>query len=118
MKTKVLLLIVALLTIGVVSCQKQETAQSPESVAVITQPQQKGEPATAGERPVTIAATSDWTAVSDSEGWLTVTPASGVKGMQEVVLSFTENTTGAVRSGKVTFTSGPYSETFTLVQNP
>lgn len=117
MKTKVLLLIVALLTISVVSCQKQETPKSPESVAVITQPQDKGEPATEGTRPVTIAATCSWTAVSDSEDWLTVSPASGPKGMQEVILTFKANATGAPRTGKVTFTAGKYSETFTLVQN-
>ena len=116
MKTKIMLLVVALLTISVVSCQKQETSQSPESVAVITKPQAAGEGAEEGARPVTIAATSNWSAVSDCD-WLTVSPASGEKGMQEVILSFSANTTGAPRTGKVTFTSGKYSETFTLVQN-
>lgn len=116
MKSKILLLIVAILTIGIVSCQKQETEQSPESVAVITKPDAKGEPATAGTRAVTIAATTKWAASSDVE-WITVTPASGEKGMQEVILSFTANTTGEARVGKVTFTAGTYSESFTLTQN-
>lgn len=116
MKTKILLLITAFLAIGLSACQKQETPQTPESVAVITQPQATGEAATAGTRAVTIAATSAWTAASNSQ-WLTVTPDSGEKGMQEVVLKFTENTSGSARTGVVTFTSGTYSETFTLVQN-
>lgn len=115
MKHKLVLMVAALFAICVSSCQKVETQQSPESVAVITQPQPKGEPGTQGTRPVTIAATSDWTATSDCT-WLTVTPASGSKGMQEVILSFDDNP-GEERTGTVTFTAGTYSETFTLVQN-
>ena len=116
MKAKILLLVVTVLTISMVSCQKQETNQTPESVAVITKPDSKGEPAAAGVRPVTIAATAAWTASPDVD-WITLTPASGEKGMQEVLLNFTENKTGEVRVGKVTFTSGKYSESFTLTQN-
>lgn len=115
MKHKLVLMVAALFAICVSSCQKAETQKSPESVAVITQPQPKGEPGTADVRPVTIAATSDWTATSDCT-WLTVTPASGGKGMQEVILSFGDNP-GEERTGVVTFTAGTYSETFTLVQN-
>jgi hypothetical protein len=66
---------------------------------------------------VTIAATSDWTAVSN-DAWITVSPSSGGVGIQEVVLSFQENNTGAVRKGSVTFTAGSYSESYTLTQNP
>ena len=98
------------------SCQKQEKADAVESVAVMTQPQPKGEAATAGTRAVTIAATSAWNATT-SDGWLTVSPSHGEKGIQEVIISFSENTTGEVRSGKVVFTSGSYSESFTLTQN-
>lgn len=117
MRQKIVLAIVALLTVCCVfSCQKVEPQKSPESVAVITKPQPTGEPSTAGTRPVTIAATSHWTATSDSN-WLTVSPAEGEKGMQEVILTFSDNTTGQERTGKVTFTSGTYSETFVLVQN-
>lgn len=116
MKLKHLLLLMAFFAITVVSCQKQETPQTPESVAIITQPDAKGEPTTAGTRSVTIAATSDWSAVSN-DAWITVSPASGPKGMQEVILSFEENTTGQKRTGSVTFTSGAHSETFLLTQN-
>ncbi len=116
MKAKILMLITALLMIGFSACQKQEAPETPESVAVITQPQPKGESAEAGKRAVTIAATAAWTATSNS-AWLTVSPASGEKGMQEVILSFQENTSTEARTGVVTFTSGTYSETFTLVQN-
>ncbi len=117
MKQKIALLIIAILSVALFSsCQKQEVKTTPESVALITKPDVKGETAEAGTRAVTIAATANWSAVSDAD-WLTVNPASGPKGMQEVVLSFTENTTGAKRTGSVTFTSGKYSETFVLTQN-
>lgn len=116
MKLKHLLPLIAFAVIAAISCQKQENPQSPESVAVITQPDAKGEAAQAGTRAVTIAATVDWSAVSDVD-WITVNPSSGPKGMQEVILSFTENTTGAKRTGSVTFTAGTYSETYLLTQN-
>ena len=116
MRLRVFLSLVALLAIIGVSCQKQETSETPESVALVTKPDSKGEAAAAGTRAVTIAATSDWTAVSNDE-WITVNPTSGPKGMQEVILSFQENTTGAKRTGSVTFTAGTYSETFVLTQN-
>lgn len=116
MKPKHLLLLIAFAIIAAISCQKQEVSQTPESVAIITQPDAKGEAVQAGTRAVTIAATSDWTAVSNDE-WITVNPTSGPKGMQEVILSFQENTTGAKRTGSVTFTAGTYSETFVLTQN-
>lgn len=117
MRQKIVLVIAAMLAFCCAfSCQKVETPKSPESVAVITKPQAAGEPNTAGTRPVTIAATSHWTATSDSN-WLTVSPAEGDKGMQEVILTFSANTTGQERTGKVTFTAGTYSETFVLVQN-
>ena len=116
MKQKIVLLIVALISVALFSsCQKQEVETSPECVAVITKPQATGETAAAGTRPVTIAATCNWSAQSDSN-WLTVSPAEGEKGMQEVLLTFSANTTGAPRTGKVTFTAGSHSETFTLVQ--
>lgn len=115
MKLRILLSIIASAAIAFSACQKQETTQTPESVAVITQPQPDGEPAAAGIRAVTIAATSDWTAVSGAD-WMTVSPDSGSTGMQEVIISFQENTTGAVRTGSVTFTSGSHSESFILTQ--
>jgi hypothetical protein len=88
MKQKIVLLIIALMSVAFLSsCQKQDVKTSPESVAVITKPQPAGETSAEGIRPVTIAATCSWSAVSDSD-WLTVSPASGEKGMQEVILSF------------------------------
>ena len=116
MKPKHLLLLMAFAIIAAISCQKQEVSQAPESVAIVTQPDPKGETVQAGTRAVTIAATADWSAISDAD-WITVNPSSGPKGMHEVVLTFTENTTGAKRTGSVTFTSGTYSETYTLTQN-
>lgn len=75
-----------------------------------------GESGKGGIRAVTIAATSDWTAVSD-KGWLYATPSSGTKGIKEVVIHFNPNTTGTKRTGTITFTCGKHSETFTLTQN-
>jgi hypothetical protein len=116
MKLKHLLLLVAFAAIAVISCQKQETPQTPESVTLITQPDPKGETVEAGTRAVTIAATCDWRAVSN-DAWISVSPDSGDRGIHEVILSFSENTTGAVRQGSVTFSAGSYSETFKLTQN-
>ena len=38
------------------------------------------------------------------------------KGVKEVILTFTANTTGSQRSGDVVFSAGSYSETYTLTQ--
>lgn len=116
MKHNLTLLIIALITICLGSCQKWEKPSTPESVSILTEPQTNGESNKGGVRAVTIAATSQWTAVSDA-GWLWVTPSSGGKGVQEVTINFTKNSTGQTRKGTVTFTSGDHSETFTLTQS-
>ena len=43
MKLRLFLALMAVLAITFVSCQKQETSTSPESVALITKPDAKGE---------------------------------------------------------------------------
>ena len=116
MKSKILILIATLFAICFSSCQKQEESQTPESVAVITVPDSKPELVMTGTRAVTIMATSNWTAVSNAS-WLTVSPSEGGVGMNEVILHFTENTTGAERKGTVTFTAGNYSEPSVLTQS-
>ena len=98
------------------SCQKVERQKTPDSVTLYTHP---GEPESFenGFKGVTIAATTDWTAVSDVE-WLVVSPSSGGRGISEVSLSWTENTGSSPRSGNVKFTArGGQSETFVLTQN-
>ena len=112
---KIILLITAVFALTAASCQKWETPSTPDSVSILTQAVAGGESQLGGTKAVTIAATSDWTAVSD-KGWLYVTPSSGSKGIQEVVIHFNENTTSQSRTGKITFTCGGYSETFTLTQ--
>jgi len=113
-----MLLAVASLAIGAVSCQKEIKHETPASIALYTHP---GTPETAdaGVRAVTITATVDgWTATSQAD-WITVTLAAGMeytKGVKEVLLSYTANTTGAQRSGDVVFSVGSYSETYTLTQ--
>lgn len=115
MKQHFIALVCMLVSVMCVSCQKQETHITPATVTVLTQPQPSGEPATEGYRKVTIAATADWTATSDV-GWLTVSPFSGGKGIQEVTLHFQSNGTNKYRTGTITFKSGGRSETFTLTQ--
>ena len=112
---KTTLILAAAFSLIAVSCQKWETPSTPDSVSILTEAVTGGESQSGGSKSVTIAATSDWTAVSD-KGWLYVTPSSGSKGIQEVVIHFSENTTGQSRTGKITFTCGDYSEVFTLVQ--
>ena len=49
--------------------------------------------------------------------WITVAPLSGgEKGIFAVHLSFGANDTGALRTGRVVFEAGTYSETYTLTQ--
>ena len=109
----------ALMVLGGVSCQKEATPVAAESVALYTHPGDKPEPAEAGSRAVTVLATVDgWTATPTVD-WITVTPAPGhdyTRGVREVILYYTENTTGAQRSGDVVFQAGSYGETYTLTQ--
>lgn len=112
----ILLIFTAALAICMSACQKWEKPSTPESVSVLTAPQKDGESSLGGTRPVTIAATSAWTAVSD-KGWLYATPSSGAKGINEVTVHFNKNTTGERRTGTITFTCGDHTETFTITQN-
>lgn len=112
---KTILILAAAFSLIAVSCQKWETPSTPDSVSILTMAETGGEAQQGGTKAVTIAATSDWTAISD-KGWLYVTPSSGSKGIKEVVIHFNENTTGQSRTGKITFTCGDYSEVYTLVQ--
>ena len=99
------------------SCQKQKQPVTVDSVALYTKP---GDPvsAAAGTKGVTISATCDWTVTSEAD-WISVSPSSGSRGINEVILNYTENTGKEPRSGKVVFTAkGGYSETYTLKQNP
>lgn len=98
------------------SCQKEKKPQTPQSVALATQPGDKPVAAASGEKYVTIYATSDWTAESLAD-WITVEPAAGGKGIQEVTLVYQANTSGAVRKGGVRFSSAANSETFILTQD-
>lgn len=71
--------------------------------------------AAAGSHSVTIFTTRAWEASGD--GWITVDPLSGgEKGIFAVHLSFGANDTGAPRTGKVLFSAGTYTETYTLTQ--
>jgi hypothetical protein len=115
MKFHRLLVFVSVMLLAAGACQKQVPQTVPESVTIITEPLAAGESSAGGQRPITIAASSDWTAVSN-QGWIYVTPSSGGKGIQEVTIHFDPNTTGKRREGSITFTSGTYSESYTLTQ--
>jgi hypothetical protein len=118
MKKVLLSMAVALLAVTIApSCQKEKVTTAPDSVALYTHP---GEPVSgeAGTKAVTISATCDWTVASRAD-WIVVSPESGEKGIREVILTYTENTGAAQRSGGVVFTArGGYSETYVLTQNP
>lgn len=113
-KSSLLLTVLALLCFA--SCQKAYVPSTPESVSVGTKPGE-AKASDAGSQGVTIYATSDWTATSTAD-WIEVYPTSGGRGVNEVCLTYTENKTGAQRSGEVVFSAGGYSETFVLVQKP
>ena len=69
----------------------------------------------AGTQSVTIYTTCGWKATGDD--WITIEPLSGgEKGIFAVHLSFGANDTGALRTGRVVFEAGTYSETYTLTQ--
>lgn len=116
MKKILLLILGAIAVLGVVcGCQKVKTSQTPLSVSVRTK---SGSPVAsiAGQKAVTIDATASWTATPESD-WISVSPDRGEKGVNEVILTYTANATGAQRVGTVRFTSGSHSETFTLKQD-
>ncbi len=118
MKKILMLFAVAALAFGAASCQKETQHETPASIALYTHPG-KPEPATPGTRAVTVSATVDgWSATSGAD-WITVSLAPGMeftKGVKEVILTFTANTTGSQRSGDVVFSAGSYSQTYTLTQ--
>lgn len=111
-----LLIILAIFSITLGSCQKWEQPSTPKAITLLTEPQAGGESNLEGTRPITISSTSDWSATAD-KGWLYVTPSSGKKGIQEVTIHFKKNTTAEKRTGNITFTCGSRSVTYTLTQN-
>lgn len=114
MKKIVLLILSILIILPSASCQKQEEGRTVESVSVRTQ---SGgiKDADKGEVAITIDATSDWVASPESD-WLTVSPDHGSRGINEVIIHYSENTTSEERTGIIRFSAGAYSETFTLKQ--
>ena len=118
MKKFLMLLAIASMAIGAISCQKEVQHETPASIALYTHPD-KPVAASAGTRGVTVSATVDGWTVSSQADWITVSLAPGMeytKGVREVILSYTENTTGSQRSGDVVFSVGSYNETYTLTQ--
>lgn len=137
MRKVLFILAVAAIACGsAVSCQPVQKYDTPDSVALYT----KSGPAvekTAGTKGVTITATADWFVTTDAS-WVDISPAesetgivpgangalTGGRGIHEVILSYSENTTGEERKASVVFTTvnknqvfgKQYSETYVLTQ--
>lgn len=112
-KTFALWLSVLLLCLGTTACSDDDNNDLVEGVylyttAITASPD-------AGNQSVTISATTDWTATSDAD-WLTVNINKGTTGFTAFSVNWTENTTGEVRVGTLTFTAGKYSEKLTVTQ--
>jgi len=66
---------------------------------------------------VILAATVNWSATTD-QPWLTVSPASGSAGLTQMVVSASDNNTGALRTGTVTIAATGYGyQTVTVTQH-
>lgn len=96
-------------------CQHVDAPDTPESVSVRTIADNPVS-SSAGTRCLTIDATRAWKATAECD-WITVSPDSGERGVNEVTLSIKANGTGSDRSGTVRFTAGSYSEVYTLEQS-
>ncbi len=112
MKRKLLFLALLLTAFAAWSCT-EEAASAPDSVSMFST--EGTVEVTAGTRNVTIFTTCAWEASGDE--WISIEPAGGdAKGIHEVKLTYGENTSGAPRTGTVTFKAGRYTQTYTLTQ--
>jgi len=64
---------------------------------------------------VTVVSSGSWKATSNAS-WLTLSKTSGSAGTSTVKVTAAANTTGYDRTGKVTFTCGSATDTFTVTQ--
>lgn len=135
-KVLFILTVATALCASAVSCQPVQKYDTPDSVALYTK---SGNPVekTSGTKGVTITATADWFVTTDAS-WIDISPAesetgiipgangalTGGKGIHEVILKYTENTTGVERKASIVFTTvnknqvfgKQYSETYVLTQ--
>lgn len=72
-------------------------------------------PAAEDTQSVTVSATMDWTAAPQAD-WLSVDQVKGSKGFTAVHVTWSANTTGEARTGKIVFTAGSYSDAITVTQ--
>ncbi len=117
---KYLLFLLMLLPFALTGCNTEEERASDGVFMYATSGTVEAVGSVAGqpvEKPITIQVTGNWTAeVSAADAaWLSLDRYKGEKGMQEVVLICQPND-GAARTGKVIFTCGAYSETYTVTQ--
>ena len=114
MKKSLLLILGVAAMLLVVSCQKTRTSTPVQSVSVRTDVSTIVYPASGDTDALTLDATADWTAVSQSE-WLTVSPESGSRGVCEVIVTIAANS-GEPRTGYLMFTSGKHVEKIEINQ--
>lgn len=73
---------------------------------------------TGAKASVYISANSDWTIeVAGDSGWITPSKTSGKAGEEDVELTISQNTTGAVRTGTFVVIAGSKRATVTVTQN-
>ena len=90
MKKSLLLILGVAAMFLVVSCKKTRSTNTVKSVPVRTDVSTIDYPASGDTDALTLDATADWTAVSQSE-WLTVSPGSGSRGVCEVIVTIAAN---------------------------
>lgn len=114
MKKSLLLILGVAAMLLVVSCQKTRTSTPVQSVSVRTDVSKIVYSASGDTDALTLDATADWTAVSQSE-WLTVSPERGSRGVCEVIVTIAANS-GEPRTGYLMFTSGKHVEKIEINQ--
>ena len=107
-----LLILAVVAAFALTSCQKMKETPHADSVVIFSVIPELG--SAAGTLTVTVYATTDWNI--EGENWLSVSPASGEKGISETVLQYSANSSGAARSAVLTLKAGTYTHTQTVTQ--
>ena len=89
----------------------------PETLTLTASPESFSFKAEGGEGTISVNASRDWGVfATNSETWITVSPAGGVKGTATVKLSVKANDTYEIREGSVTVKSGTERRFITIKQ--
>lgn len=112
---KIILALALIVSTSVVSCQKVQS-EGPLKDSAWYATANQTESAQAGTRRVTVYTTCDWTAVSSNPEWVTVSPTSGSKGIHELTLTYSENTSGSKRTAEISCIAGSYTDVYVITQ--